>query len=88
MNKNTRRYRFYEMIPGVFAWFVILFPIWGSFLLPKAVAYFVLAFLVYWLYKSFKSAILAIFGYFKIQKAKNTNWLEKFKSDFRASWLH
>ncbi len=87
MNKNTKKYRFYEMIPGVFAWFVILFPIWGSFLLPKAVAYFVLAFLVYWLYKSFKSAILAILGYFKIQKAKNTNWLEKFKQDFRASWL-
>ncbi|MDD3998693.1 MAG: glycosyltransferase family 2 protein [Candidatus Shapirobacteria bacterium] len=87
MNKNTRRYRFYEMIPGIFAWFVILFPIWGSFLVPKAVAYFVLAFLVYWLYKSFKSAILAILGYFKIQKAKNTNWLEKFKQDFRASWL-
>jgi len=87
MNKNTRRYRFYEMIPGVFAWFVILFPIWGSFLLPKAVAYFVLAFLVYWLYKSFKSAILASLGYFKIKKAKNTNWLEKFKQDFRASWL-
>lgn len=87
MNKNTKRYRFYEMIPGVFAWFVILFPIWGSFLLPKAVAYFVLAFLVYWLYKSFKSAILASLGYFKIKKAKNTNWLEKFKQDFRASWL-
>ncbi len=87
MNKNTRRYRFYEMIPGIFAWFVILFPIWGSFLLPKVVAYFVLAFLVYWLYESFKSAILAVLGYFKIQKAKGTNWLEKFKQDFRASWL-
>jgi hypothetical protein len=87
MNKNTKRYRFYEMIPGIFAWFIILFPIWGSFLVPKAVAYFVLAFLVYWLYKSFKSAILASLGYFKIQKAKNTNWLEKFKQDFRASWL-
>lgn len=87
MNKNTKRYRFYEMIPGVFAWFVILFPIWGSFLLPRVVAYFVLAFLVYWLYKSFKSATLAVLGYFKIQKAKNTNWLGKFKEDFRASWL-
>lgn len=87
MNKNTKRYRFYEMIPGIFAWFTILFPIWGSFIVPKWVAYFVLAFLVYWLYKSFKSAILAIFGYFKIQKAKSTNWLEKFKQDFRASWL-
>jgi len=88
MNKNTKRYRFYEMIPGLFAWFVILFPIWGSLIVPKWVAYFVLAFLVYWLYQSFKSAILALIGYFKIQSAKNTNWLEKFNDDFRASWLH
>jgi hypothetical protein len=87
MNKSTKRYRFYEMIPGIFAWFVIIFPIWGSILVPKWVAYFVLAFLVYWLYKSFKSAILAVVGYFKIQVAKNTNWLEKFNDDFRASWL-
>jgi len=87
MNKNSRRYRFYEMIPGFFAWFVILFPIWGSFVVPKLVAYFVLTFLVYWLYKSFKSAILATLGYFKIQNAKNTNWLEEFKGSFRSSWL-
>jgi len=88
MNKNTKRYRFYEMIPGLAAWFFILFPIWGSFVVPKLVAYFVLAFLIYWFYQSFKSAILATVGYFKIQKAQNTNWLEKFNEDFRASWLH
>jgi hypothetical protein len=41
MNKNSRRYRFYEMIPGLTAWFFILFPIWGSFVVPKLVAYFV-----------------------------------------------
>jgi len=76
------------MIPGLFAWFIILFPIWGSFIVPKVVAYFVLAFLVYWLYQSFKSASLALIGYFKIKTAKDTNWLEKFNDDFRASWLH
>lgn len=88
MNKNTRRYRFYEIIPGFIAWMTILFPIWGSFAVPKLVAYFVIGFLVFWLYQSFRSAILAIIGYFKIQTAKNTNWLEKFNEDFRASWLH
>lgn len=87
MNKNTKRYRFYEMIPGFFAWFVILFPVWGSFVVPRLVAYFVFAFLIYWLYQSFKSAILAILGYTKIKVAKNTNWFQKFQENFRASWL-
>ena len=56
MNKNTKIYRLWEMIPGFFAWMVILFPIWGAFIVPKAVAYFVIAFLVYWLYQSFKTS--------------------------------
>jgi len=75
------------MIPGAVAWFIILFPIWGSFLLPKLVAYFVIGFLVYWLYQSFKSAIFALRGYFLIISSQKTNWLTKFNDDFRADWL-
>ena len=87
VNKNTRRYRLWEMIPGFFAWMTILFPIWGAIFFPKAVAYFVIAFLLYWLYQSFKSAILALIGYFKIRLATKTNWLELFQDKFLASWL-
>lgn len=87
MNKNTKIYRLFEMIPGIFAWVTITFPIWGSFLMPKIVAYFVIAFLIYWLYQSFKSAIFAIIGYFKIQKSMSANWLTEFKNNFRADWL-
>lgn len=87
VNKNTRKYRLLEMIPGFFAWMAIFFPIWGAILIPKAVAYFVIAFLLYWLYQSFKSAILAIIGYFKIKKANQTNWLTLFQENFRSSWL-
>lgn len=87
MNKNSKRYRLWEMIPGFFAWMIIIFPIWGAFVIPKVVAYFVIAFLVYWLYQSSKSAIYAVIGYFKIQTAQATDWLAQFNSDFRASWL-
>jgi len=87
MRKYLNSNRFLEMIPGFFAWSTILFPIWGSFLVPKIVAYFVIAFLVYWLYQSFKSSILALIGYVKIQSAKKINWLEAFNDNFRADWL-
>ncbi len=87
INKNSKIYRLWEMIPGSFAWMTILFPIWGAFVVPKVVAYFVIAFLVYWLYQSSKSAILAIIGYFKIKNAKSINWEDKFQSDFKASWI-
>ena len=87
INKNTKLYRLWEMIPGFFAWMTILFPIWGAIFIPKAVAYFVIAFLLYWLYQSFKSAIFAIIGYFKIQKSEKIDWKGLFQENFRSSWL-
>jgi len=86
IDKTTKKYRLWEMIPGLFAWTVILFPIWGAIFVPKLVAYFVIAFLVYWLYQSFKSSILAIIGYFKIRTSKNINWQNLFHKDFDPSW--
>jgi len=87
MKKNIKQYRLFEMIPGLFAWTTITFPVWGAFLFPKIVAYFVIAFLIYWVYQSFKSAILAIIGYFKITSSKSTDWLSLFNDNFRVDWL-
>ena len=87
VNKSTKIYRFWEMIPGILAWNIIAFPLWGAFVFPKAVAYFVIAFLFYWLYQSFKSAILALIGYGKIKSASKSNWKTLFQNDFRANWL-
>lgn len=87
MLKSSFSYRLFEMIPGIFAWISITFPIWGSFLVPRFVAYFVITFLIYWLYQSFKSAFLSILGYFKIQKAGQTNWLNLYSQKKEANWL-
>lgn len=69
-----------EILPGTFSWMLILFPIWGSFFIPYVVAYFVLFFDVYWLYKSFNLAICAYIASRNIRKAERTNWLEKIKA--------
>ncbi len=87
MVKKSLNFRLWEIIPGFTIWSLILFPLWGSFIVPRFVAYFVIAFLLFWLFQSFKSALLAIAGYFRIQSAKATNWLSSFNRDFRASWL-
>lgn len=87
MNKEERSYRFLEMIPGLLAWSVILLPLWGSFLIPKIVAYFVILFLVFWFYQSFKSAFLGIRGYGKIKKAEKTNWKRKYQKEKTKNWL-
>jgi cellulose synthase/poly-beta-1,6-N-acetylglucosamine synthase-like glycosyltransferase len=65
-----------EIMPGFVSWFLILFPVWGSFLIPTAVAYFILFFDVYWLYKSFSLAITAFIASRKIKQAEKVDWLK------------
>lgn len=67
--------RFLEIIPGLFSWSLILFPVWGSFLIPVAVAYYIIAFDVYWLYRSASTAFFALLAHFKIKAAQNYNWM-------------
>lgn len=68
-----------EIMPGFVSWFLILFPLWGSFFIPLIVAYFILFFDVYWLYKSFSLAITAFIASRKIKAAEKENWFEKAK---------
>lgn len=69
--------RFLEILPGFLSWSIILFPIWGSLLIPYVVAYFILFFDVYWFYKSFSLVINAFIASRRIRKAENENWLKK-----------
>lgn len=64
-----------EILPGFVSWSLIFFPLWGSLLIPWAVAYFILFFDVYWFYKSFSLAVTAFIASRKIKKAESENWL-------------
>ena len=71
--------RVLEFLPGSVSWSLILFPVWGSFIIPWAVAYFILFFDVYWFYKSFSLATTAFVASRKIKAAEKENWLERAK---------
>jgi len=84
---SPRTYRILEMVPGLLSWSIILFPIWGSFFIPKAVAYFTISFLVYWFYQSLKTSFLGIKGYKLIQKETRIDWFKKYKTEKKDNWL-
>ena len=69
-----------EILPGVFSWNMILFPYWGIFVFPNAVAYFILLFNVYWFYQSFLIAITSIISHVRIQASINYDWLGDLKA--------
>jgi len=71
----AKRSRFLEILPGLCSWSLIVFPFWGSLVFPIAVAYYVLAFDVYWLYRSITTALLAVFAHFRIQAAQSFDWM-------------
>ncbi len=64
-----------EILPGFFSWNLILFPYWGVFVVPNLVAYFVLAFNVYWFYQSLSVAISATISHLRIQASMKYDWV-------------
>src|SRR5260221_5141579 len=84
-NKLFSRYpvktrRFLELLPGLVSWTLILFPIWGSLLIPSVLTYFILFFDIYWFYKSFSLVVYSFIGTNQIRKAQKQNWLAKAES--------
>lgn len=77
-----RTQRFLEILPGVVSWSLILFPVWGSFLIPRFVAYYVIAFAVYWLYRSINLAVLSVIAHLRIKASSRFDWAEDIKTQF------
>lgn len=81
-----RTRRALEILPGFVSWSLILFPFWGSFFFPVAVAYYVITFAVYWLYRSIMLASLSVLAHLKIKAASKFDWMEDLKHRFPQSW--
>ena len=72
-------HRFLEILPGSFSWSLILFPVWGSFWIPHYVAYYIILFDIFWLYKSAALAITAVISHLKLKASQKYDWLEDAK---------
>jgi len=69
--------RFLEILPGFLSWNIILFLIWGGYLIPTFTAYFILAFDVYWVYTGMSMILAAMISHLKIQAAQRLDWLSE-----------
>lgn len=82
----VRTQRALEILPGAFSWSLILFPFWGSFVIPTAVAYYVIAFAVYWLYRSATLAVLSVLAHLKISASSKFDWIQDLKTEHPQKW--
>jgi hypothetical protein len=70
-------YRLLEIFPGAFSWVTLISLIILSYFRPVWVAYFIIAFDVYWLLLVLYLGIMLLVSYFKMQKARVLDWKEK-----------
>ena len=80
INHEKGAKRFFEILPGLFSWNLILFPYWGIFVIPEAVAYFILLFNAYWFYQAFGIAVTATVSHLRIQAAMVYDWMADIKT--------
>src|SRR3989344_2139678 len=67
--------RLLEVIPPLIGIFLVSLPFWGALLFPVYLAYFIIFFNVYWLYKSANLAITSWIASRKIHEAEKKDWL-------------
>lgn len=82
----VRTQRFLEILPGFVSWSLILFPVWGSFIVPQLVAYYVITFAVYWLYRSVSMAVLSLVANYRIRASSKFDWLSDLQKMFGKKW--
>ncbi|MCL4390525.1 MAG: glycosyltransferase family 2 protein [Patescibacteria group bacterium] len=75
----VRTQRGLEILTGLVPWLIIASVIVGSFFIPDVIAYFIIAFNIYWLYRCVQLAFYATLGYLNIRATKKINWQEKLK---------
>jgi len=81
VEKNKKRImRWLEILPGLVSWSLIFFPVWGSLVIPVVVAYYIIAFDVYWLYRSIWTAITSLLAHFRLKAAQEFDWFGEAKS--------
>ena len=74
LGKRTRFYRFFEMLPAILSYIVILLPVLLSFISPIYGAVFILIFFIIWFVKTIGMSYRTIQGYNTLQRAQRIDW--------------
>jgi cellulose synthase/poly-beta-1,6-N-acetylglucosamine synthase-like glycosyltransferase len=74
VNQRGRRYRFFEILPGMLTWGILALPFVLSQVSPKLCVFFILGYLLLWFAKSIGLDVRAIQGYRMMQKHNRLPW--------------
>lgn len=75
--KDRTLYRFFEMLPGMLSWGTLVFVVLFSWLKPAFVAFFILAFVVYWLLRTLYFTFHLWAGYRQMRRNEKKDWIKE-----------
>jgi len=79
-------YRFFEILPGFFAWLTLIAAVLFSWLAPFWMAVFIIIFDLYWFLRVTYLALHQVATYQKMKKNIAADWLQKLKTEKRHQW--
>ncbi len=88
MISNYRRYRIYEILPGLSVWVTLLGALVLSVLKPLWMIYFVIVFDVYWVLKALNYSFYLTLSWFRFRKVKLENWKERLMDEKKGLDLY
>ena len=68
------RYRFFEMLPGLLSWTILLLPFILSQISPHATVFFILTFLLMWFAKAIAMNVRVLQGWRRMQEHQKLPW--------------
>lgn len=74
-SEKTKRYRFFEMLPGVLSWSFLALPFVLSLISARLTALFILAFFLLWFARSIGLNIRVLQGWSLLKKSQKYDWL-------------
>jgi len=77
LGKRTFKYRFFEMLPALCTYFMVVLPIVLSLINPLYAAVFIVAYITWWFVKAAGMAYRTIQGYNSLERAKKIDWRER-----------
>ncbi len=77
-----RRYRFFEMLPGLLTWSILLLPFVISLFNPRLTVLFIIAYLLLWFAKAVGLDVRAIQGFRRMQQHQRLPWQQMYEDLF------
>lgn len=78
VHQRGKRYRFFEMLPGLLTWGFLALPFILSFFSPEATIIYILGYMMLWFVKAIGLDLRAMQGFKKLHQHQQLPWLQLF----------